>query len=171
MHARFLAFFLALMLLTAPAQAATQTFSGLFSVEYDEHVYTLDTATWLDHSDGKSRWLMMLGAEDYLIDVNLNFAKGWEHLSLTNPDDPMTEWYLEERLTDGVDHLGNVSANGALFCLFRTSDADGEYLLGETVANGWAVRFYAYYDDPDRPVDDALQEALEGLLNHYKPER
>jgi len=171
MPAKFLSILLALslMLCAGCAQAATHTFSGLFSMEYDERVYALDTAAWLDESDDVSRWLCMLSAENYLIDVNMNQIEGWEHLSLIRPDDPMTSWYLEDMLTDGVEHIGNVEAGGALFCLFRTSDADGEFLLGETVANGWAVSFYAYYDEPEKQTDTALEEALKALLRTYQP--
>lgn len=170
MYTRFLAFFLALTLLAGPALAAEQSFAGLFSIEYDEAAYHADTVTYLTGSDGDSRWLMMLGANDYLIDVSMYRVEGWEHLSLTDPGDPMTSWYLKESLGNGIEYIGNISAGGALFCLFRTFDADGEYLMAETVRNGWAISFYAYYDDPEQKTDERLTEALTELVSTYQPE-
>ena len=166
---RMLSLFLILMLLCPCAQAQTHTFSGLFSLSCDENVYTADTSSWMDESDENSRWLMTLSAEAYLFDVTLSRVEGWEHVSLTDPSAAMTGWYLDSMTADGFEHLDTVETNGVVFGLFRADDEDGEYLLGETVINGWAVSFYAYYNDPERPLDDALADALKSVLATYQP--
>lgn len=169
MRRQMISLFLILMLLCPCAQAQTHSFSGLFSLSYDENVYTADTSTWMDESDETSRWLMMLSTDAYLFDVTLSRVEGWEHVSLTDPAAAMAGWYLDSMTADGFEHLDTVEANGVVFGLFRASDEDGEYLLGETVINGWAVSFYAYYNDPERPADDALAGALKSVLAAYQP--
>ena len=171
MYARILAVFLSLLLFAVPAQAATQSFSGLFSLTYDETVYKADTISWLDQNDGINRWLMMLGANDHLFDVTLSRAEQWEHITLSDPASAMTTWYLEDMTASGFEHLDTLTANGTVFGLFRAFDDDGEYLLGETIVSGWLISFYGYYDDPERPVDDALTDALRELLESYQPQK
>ena len=169
MRNRIFSVFLALMLLCPSAQAQTLTFSGLFSLTYDENIYAADTNSRLDESDEDGRWLMMLSTDAYLFDATISRADGWEHVSLTDPGSAVTSWYLEDMSGSGFEYLDTLEANGAVFGLFRALDDDGEYLLGETMANGWAISFCAYYDDPERPADDGLLDALKSLLQTYQP--
>ena len=172
MPVRFFALLLAVCLLFCAmpcAQAATHTISGLFSLSYDETVYTADASVWLDHADERNRWLMLLTADGHVLDASMAFQEGWEHLSLTDPASPSVQWYVEEMTASGFDHLETLEAGGAVFGLFRASDVDGEYLLGETVVSGWAITFFAYYDDPTLPADEALLQQLKGVLETYQP--
>ena len=170
MKIRLFSLVLAVMLLCCTAaQAAEMHFSGLFSFSYDETLYECDTTSWLDQNTAGKRWLMMLYATDYLIDASLTRTEGWEQVTLKSADDPAFAWYLDNMTADGFEHLGTQQADGAAFALFRTSDADGEYLLAETVANGWSISFYAYYDDTDRPADDALLSALQAVVQTCRP--
>ena len=166
---RMLSLFLILMLLCPCAQAQTHTFSGLFSLSCDENVYTADTSSWMDECDENSRWLMTLSADAYLFDVTLSRVEGWEHVSLTDPSAAMTGWYLDRMSADGFEHLETFEAGGVVFGIFRAAEEGGEYLLGETMVNGWAIGFCACYNDPERPTDDELLNALKSVLQTYQP--
>ena len=172
MPARLLSLLLAALLLlgAGSACAAEHTISGLFSITYDETVFTLDHSSYCDDSTPEHRWLFVLCSEDALIDVDMQPAGDYAVQSLDGADEAALKIYIDEMSFVGCEYIETVDAGEIPFGLFRMNDENGPYLLAETIANGWCIDFYAYYDQ-DAPVDEALVQALRSVVRTYRPMR
>ena len=166
-----------LILLCGCAHAAPYTVSGLFTIDYDESVYTLDNAGYHHESDLPHRWLFTLYSRDRIIDVSIDYEETFAEVNLIGPRIDMNAVHLAAMLSastedDVCTHVETVKAADGqlLFNLFQVDSAEsGPYLLGETVVNGWVITFYAYYDEAARPVDESLIDSLRQVLLTFQP--
>lgn len=156
------------------ATAESYTADGLFCLSYDEKSYTLDDRTYAEESDEGYRWLFMLYNDDVAFDVSLYLLEnGEEELTLSHADEATRERYLEEMLDAYDDEeielvkLLDGDSGETPFYLFRLNNEFGPYLMAETVVEGRAFNFMAYYTDSSLEADEALQGELEELLSGF----
>ena len=170
MPAKLLSLLLALLLILClgGAQAAEYTAPGLFTVTYDEQRWTADCAAYHGESTPEARWLFMLYSDDMLIDVEAATAAGYAVQTLVGADAGSIERYIDDMAFVGCTHLDTITVGEIPFVLFEMEDEEGPYLMAETVANGWCIDFYAYYDQGG-PADEKLAEALREVLGTFEP--
>ncbi len=179
MKKRLAAAFVAVMLLCAlcaGALAQTYTAVGLFSIAYDEAVYTLDDTIYREDSANGYRWLFILYSDHITIDVSLEKVGSYAGLSLQTADEAQRQAYLADVLDAFADedatYLETIAAGeaGVPFYVFHLEDEEGPCLMAETVVNGYAIDFFAYYENAGREADSALLDALRALLATYAME-
>lgn len=165
---------LATLLLTfflTGAFAADYGVSGMFTITYDDSVFKLDDTSYQSKSTDTYRWLFLLTSTDYLVEVSTEQLE--RSLNLATATAEERQVYLDDMLSsfdeDSATYLEMVDANGTPFYVYQLEDAEGPYLLAETVVSGHAIDFYAYYDDAARSADEALMTVLTELLSTFAP--
>lgn len=160
------------------AQAAEYTVDGLFTVRYDDKAFTLDNATYADENvDDSYRWFFILYNDLMMFDASTERIDGFEDFSTQGADEAARQLYLDDLYASFDDQsiklLTTVTAgeSKAPFYVFSYENEDGPYLMAETVVNGYGIDFMAYYNDSEKPVDDALLNALLELVDTYAPAR
>lgn len=177
MKARLTALLLALMLaLPCAAGAETHTVEGLYSVEYEDGL-TLDTTTYLLDRTDTYTWLFMLYGDEYTIDASMTKLEGYDGFSLYNATEEQRASYASDTLQALSDYDAELLSTMSVvyegaeipFYIFSCKDENGAYLMGETIAGGYALDFYCYYEDGARSADDALTQRLVSLLQSFTP--
>lgn len=154
------------------AVADEYTAAGLFTITYDGESYLLDNATYQGDMTDTYRWLFLLYSDGMLIDVGIEALPGHEGLTLYTATEAERQSHLDEFLRDeSVVYLETLEPSGIPFHIFRLEDDEGPYLLAETVVQGYAIDFCAYYDDHTHPAGEALLSALKDVVETFAPER
>ena len=167
---------LALCLSLGAACAAEYTVPGLCTITYDDTVLTMDNETYVDENTDAYHWCFLLYNDLYSIDMDMEQLEAYEGLSLFSATDEEKEAYktaLMEDMDAAFLSVLEVPVGSFVipFYIFSSENEEGPYLMAETVTQGTAIDFYAYYNDATLPVDDALTEALTTLVATFKPEQ
>lgn len=164
---------LALMFTLTSALAADYSVSGLFSITYDDSVFTLDDTSCQSQNTNTYRWLFLLSASEHLVDVSTELIEGYESLTLATATEDERQAYLNDTLDsfseDSATYLEMVEVNGTPFYMYQMEDGEGPYLLAETIVNGCSIDFFAYYDNAEHSADEALMAMLTELLSTFEP--
>ncbi len=154
------------------SQAEAYTVPGLYTVEYEDGAVIDDTSYLHDKTDTYT-WLFMICGSDYAIDASMTKMDFYEGMSLYSATEDERTAYLEDTklmLEEfNGEYLGIVDKIGIPFYVFSCENDDGAYLWAETVANGYTLDFYCYYDDDRMPVDEALLEKFSAMLESFEP--
>lgn len=160
----------------SPAWAREYGAGKYFSIVYDERAYQLDDLTYCDESTGEDHvWFFILYNDEFMFDVSMSAHACDGGISLASADAAQKTTYLSCVLSlnsaDNATLLQVVEAGESQipFYLFSLHNEDGPYLKAETVVNGQAFDFLAYYNDSSKPVDQRLQDELIKLLGSFKP--
>ena len=174
MKKRFLCLLIALLLLLAgSALAQDYTASGLFSISYDEAAYSLNSTEYLGDTQDNGLWLFIVYNTDAIFDVTIDLEPTLGNLSLVHPTKAQIEdhiYLVEEGYQDLDATLMQTLTleNGVVFNLFRLRDSYGIFYLAQTVVQGYAIDFKAYYAD-NRDGDTSLLTALGDLVSTFRP--
>ena len=169
---RLLMMVLLLLLLTPHALAGEFTAAGLFTVTYDDSL-TMDDVSYQYETTDLYRWFFVLYGDDFVIDANTEWMELFDGVSLHTATQEERDAYLQDMADyyPEASYLQTITAthSGIPFYVFRFESDEGPFLLAETVVNGYAIDFYAYYYDESQAPDDALMEALTALLQTFTP--
>lgn len=157
------------------ALAADYNVPGLFTITYDDTAYELNNNSFLsERADEEFTWLFILYGDDAIIDVEAEKLIDFPDLTFLTASEEERQDYVDYFL----DLYGDADAelvasltsakDGIPFYVFSMQDEDGLYYQAETVVKGYALDFYASYEDRD--PDDALLEDLTALVESFIPE-
>lgn len=160
---------------SAWALAADYTTPGLFTITYDDTAYELDDNSLLsERTDDEFTWLFMLYGDDAIIDVEAEKLMDFQDLTFLTASEEEKQAYVDYFLDFYADDDAMLietltsEKDGIPFYVFSMQDEDGLYYRAETVVKGYALDFYAYYENRD--PDDALLEDLKALVKSFIPE-
>lgn len=154
------------------ALAAEYTASALYTITYDDAVFTLDTS-YADTSSEGERWLFSLTHDKMVVEGVQEPIQGEESLDLLTATPEALQEYIDgvyDYFADQCPELITTiktTREGVPFYVFSLRDEEGTYYYAETMVKGMSLGFYAYYTDVD--ADDALLDALTQLLETYVP--
>ena len=98
-------------------------------------------------------------------------------IQMWNANDEELQEYEEEILDiyrdDDAESLGIVKADRIPFILIKVTDQDGEYMYAHTMANGYAIMFYAWIEGADGetiyPITDKHAKQFKNILETLQP--
>lgn len=178
---KLLALFLATLLCcsAAGALAGTRTEAGLFTIAYDD-AYTLLTPEDLEDASATeegTRWLFALQQENTIIEVTLDeVPEEYQHLDLATASQEERQNYVDAFVDTFASEYASLLVTLTIpegdipFYVYSLQDSDGWYYLAQTITNGQALDFYAYYED-GTDGDDALLEQLELIVQSFVPQK
>lgn len=184
---RILACALALItLLSGAARAVTRAVgywgdTPVFSVEYDERVYSLDDDTYLFENDSTYRWQFIIYDSELWIDCGVEYYDQYNQLRFFDMENRELWAYMDE-LTNMwtryrcayLDTLRVEVKNGEQtasipFLIMSLTYADGaKSYYAETISNGYTFFFEVFREDEEAPGKTEL-EALKSVLNSFLP--
>ena len=175
---KFLALLMCVLMCAASCSALAVEYNAnnIFTISYDENIYALDNATYLEENTNEYIWMFMLynEATDTVVDVAMEALPEFAELSLFSATAEERKGYVEATLDIFSDAdiklLDTITVSDLQipFYLYSLEDENGAYLTAETVVSGWAINFSAYHMATSG-ADDALLNVLEDVVKTFQP--
>ncbi len=153
------------------AQAADYMANALFTITYDDAVYTLDDTSYVEENTEDVKWLFSLSSDKIMVDCNLDTIEGLEQKDFLTASDQQKQDYIDgiyDYFADENPELVAIlttSKESIPFFVFSLEDDEGTYYTADTLMNGAFIGFDVYYAEGN--ADDALLDELTLLVQSF----